>query len=604
MSENIPRKEEMRQTVSIKGQYVLTKLVDVVSLYNIDITNQMVQKNVVEYAGGSYSSVFERLEVPEPCPLQAFVNATCRFIEDEYDEIMFRHYLDCDRLIEAYNDGKYEQSAEYEIILADGIVHTIRHKMILTKDEDTGDIIARCSTRDINEIVSKERDSVKKQERIEIYEAERRSMNLIYEVIRAGFYSINYDDNGDIAETLWSDVLRGMLGYESEEDFPNEIESCTDLLHGEDRDAVVKLLDKAAKDKTGKTNFDIEFRLFTRNQGYKWFLGSGRINRRPDGSPISMVGLLKDIDESKKVEEKMAEQLEIVKALSRDFLNVYKVNVELRTAEAIKIEGYQIKGVKSDAGQVYPYDALLRQYVRERVYPEDQATMLEMLALDVVTTQLKKKKTYSSGYRIIENGEIHYFQFMYLKMPNTDYIIAGFKNVDEIVEAAKERESLLVLSETDMMTGLLNRGSGESKASMLLDKRKSGMLCILDIDNFKTINDSYGHAVGDKVIISVAKCLKDAFRERDIVFRLGGDEFAVYAVGDIEEDNARKIFDRFFGKISKIEIPEIGDRKITTSVGAILVGEDNKRSFEELYKAADRCVYISKKTSGNALNIC
>ena len=166
MSENIPRKEEMRQTVSIKGQYVLTKLVDVVSLYNIDITNQMVQKNVVEYAGGSYTSLFERLEVPEPCPLQAFVSATCRFIEDEYDEIMFRHYLDCDRLIEAYNDGKYEQSAEYEIILADGIVHTIRHKMILTKDEDTGGIIARCSTRDINEIVSKERDSVKKQERI------------------------------------------------------------------------------------------------------------------------------------------------------------------------------------------------------------------------------------------------------------------------------------------------------------------------------------------------------------------------------------------------------------------------------------------------------
>ncbi len=173
----------------------------------------------------------------------------------------------------------------------------------------------------------------------------------------------------------------------------------------------------------------------------------------------------------------------------------------------------------------------------------------------------------------------------------------------ELIQEDKQKEKLAedfrVRSETDLMTGLKNRGGGEKAIRELMAQGQNGMFCLMDADKFKSINDNYGHGVGDKVIIAIANCLKTTFRAYDITMRLGGDEFAVYAVGIVDDEIGKNVINRLFRKIDDILIPELGDRKITISLGSALFNTEENPTFEEIYKRADLGTYASKKVQGN-----
>ena len=317
----------------------------------------------------------------------------------------------------------------------------------------------------------------------------------------------------------------------------------------------------------------------------------------------------RDIDKSirKHIADKryLREQLDIVETLSRDYYNIFKINPETGDVVILKLDGYVTKGMEGAGDKIYPYEVLYKQYVKDRVYSEDQEWMYEAISLPVVKSKLKDNSEYVSSYSVMDNGEVHYYQFTYIlinaNIPNSA-MLAGFKNVDDIVASAKERANLEILANTDMMTGILNRGSGERKVIDAMANNKPGMLCIMDADKFKTINDDFGHNVGDKVLRGIADALKITFRDEDIIFRLGGDEYAAYVMALNDEEAGRVVMDRAFKEISKMDVPELGDRKICVSAGAVFYKEGDKRTFEELYKLADSAVYESKKISGSALH--
>lgn len=170
----------------------------------------------------------------------------------------------------------------------------------------------------------------------------------------------------------------------------------------------------------------------------------------------------------------------------------------------------------------------------------------------------------------------------------------------EVIDEQKRREKkLLYLSETDSMTGINNRGSGERKITEFLEKKKGGLLCLLDCDKFKKINDTYGHAVGDTVLIKLAAALQRACRENDIVMRLGGDEFAMYLPGMPDKAQSESFFKRLFAQIDKISIPEMQGEKINVSLGASLCSDGDGATFDTLYHEADAAMYESKKIVGN-----
>jgi diguanylate cyclase (GGDEF)-like protein len=154
------------------------------------------------------------------------------------------------------------------------------------------------------------------------------------------------------------------------------------------------------------------------------------------------------------------------------------------------------------------------------------------------------------------------------------------------------------LAETDRMTGINNR-SGEEKVSRLLRAGQEGLFLLIDVDKFKSINDTFGHDVGDKALIAVAGALKAAFGKKNLIMRLGGDEFAAFAVGVTGEPEASEVVRRLFDEIDAIAVPEMGKRKLAVSVGAAFYHSGDDISFSTLYKRADKGTYESKKIVGN-----
>ena len=175
-------------------------------------------------------------------------------------------------------------------------------------------------------------------------------------------------------------------------------------------------------------------------------------------------------------------------------------------------------------------------------------------------------------------------------------VLMAFESIDE---DKRRQENLRKLSETDSMTGIRNRGSGERLVRQCMAEGRKGFFCLMDADKFKQINDTFGHSTGDKVIIAIADCLKRAFRDSDIVFRLGGDEFCAYAEGVDSEPIAQKILQRLFDNINNLRIPKLGTRRISLSVGATFYPATHRDSFEAMYQRADEGTYSSKKTEGN-----
>jgi len=134
---------------------------------------------------------------------------------------------------------------------------------------------------------------------------ERVAMDLIHDSLGSGPWSMEFDENGEMTSCVWSDTFRHMLGYKGLEDFPNALESWSDLLHEEDKDRVMREYWDAVRDRTGVRTYDVEYRLLTRKSGWRWFHAAGRLSRREDGTPIAFYGLFIDIDDKKRLEDQL-----------------------------------------------------------------------------------------------------------------------------------------------------------------------------------------------------------------------------------------------------------------------------------------------------------
>ena len=151
------------------------------------------------------------------------------------------------------------------------------------------------------------------KERDALYEAlkhESAALDTIHEMLGSGKWSMNFDESGKMVSVSWSDEFRRMLGYHGTDDFPDVLESWSDLLHPDDKERVLKEYNETIYDYTGQKTYDVEYRLLTKNRGYRWYRAVGKPTRRPDGSPISYIGVFIDITEQKEMMQKLAQQRE------------------------------------------------------------------------------------------------------------------------------------------------------------------------------------------------------------------------------------------------------------------------------------------------------
>lgn len=224
----------------------------------------------------------------------------------------------------------------------------------------------------------------------------------------------------------------------------------------------------------------------------------------------------------------------------------------------------------------------------------------------------EKEEMFANIRKLTEPGESYVCEYMLPSGKDYIYILSHSKvvilqngtkvrisSLTDITEKKKQEQKLIMLSRIDALTGINNRGSGEREIEEMLAEDICGMFCLFDIDKFKSVNDDYGHIVGDKVLIEIAGCLKKCFNNADILMRLGGDEFAVYAIGIDSIERGEKIIKSFFDEVDKISIPEMGNRGISVSLGAVIRHKGSSKNFDWLYQKADSAMYICKKHKGN-----
>ncbi len=151
----------------------------------------------------------------------------------------------------------------------------------------------------------------------------------------------------------------------------------------------------------------------------------------------------------------------------------------------------------------------------------------------------------------------------------------------------------------DSLTGIHNRGYGEKAIDGLLAEAHKGGLLIVNLDNFKNVNDTYGHLMGDKILKLLAAALASGVDDKDVLFRMGGDEFVVFYTDETKRDalmeKFRQIRDAF-----ALGFQETGLKNpVHISVGISICPSDG-RSFSALYGSADKALYYVKENGKNA----
>lgn len=328
-------------------------------------------------------------------------------------------------------------------------------------------------------------------------------------------------------------------------------------------------------------HFEATYRVKNKDDKWIWVLDRGKIVERDEkGTPTRMTGTLKDISRIKKADERL-------KLFAKCIENI------------------------SDA--VVIYDRAFNIVDVNKSYQRiTQKTRKEMLGITLDFAQYPKSFTKNVKKHLITKGSWHDEieskrdnGEKYLTDLNIDVILDENKSIShfvgvfsDITKRKETEEELRKLANSDTLTGLPNRSYFQANQTLLVDKKAPHALLVFDLDNFKKINDSMGHEVGDVLLCQVAKRMQAVGRKQDTVYRLGGDEFSIIIENTNDIHTITSIAKDVLTTIAqplKLRNQEV---VLFSSLGIVLYPEDGI-SPQELLKNADTAMYHAKNNGGN-----
>lgn len=175
--------------------------------------------------------------------------------------------------------------------------------------------------------------------------------------------------------------------------------------------------------------------------------------------------------------------------------------------------------------------------------------------------------------------------------------VAAIGKITDISKQKLIEEELVKQAQIDGLTGACNKETAEKRIADLLETRHTGYLFMMDVDNFKKINDVYGHVKGDETLVYLGNILQEVFRKEDVVGRIGGDEFVAFVSGEgitepLIAERAELILERLRN------FREEGGIEVTISIGIVSCPRHGQ-TYEELYIAADKAMYYAKRRGKN-----
>lgn len=181
-----------------------------------------------------------------------------------------------------------------------------------------------------------------------------------------------------------------------------------------------------------------------------------------------------------------------------------------------------------------------------------------------------------------------------------EQVLSKVLEVEEKKAEVEYQRSLTEKAGRDPLTGLLTRNGAMQRINAILDQQSYGSFCMLDMDNFKSVNDIYGHMEGDKLLIRFANILKKTAIGNEVIARIGGDEFVIFLQDNMSRHEILLYANKMMRAVQKGIISPGKLVKISVSMGVSLASQDGL-TFEELYENADKALYYVKNAGKNAV---
>lgn len=380
-----------------------------------------------------------------------------------------------------------------------------------------------------------------------------------------------------------------MLGYAPGESKVS-MESWAEYVHADDLALVQKALRAHLRGEA--PDYRVEVRCKAKSGGWRWILIRGRIiERTADGKPKIMSGTRTDVTD-RKLQELVLSEASLV------FVNAYEgilVTDAAKTIAKVNPAFTRITG--------YSAEEAIGQTPKLLASDRHDVTFYEEMWATVAREGLWSGEIWNKR----KNGEVYAEHLSISVVKDSHGIVQNYIGVFSDITQLKSHEAELDRAANyDALTGVPNR-------RLLLDRLdqtilrcnrsgKSLAVCYLDLDGFKVINDTHGHATGDQVLIGVAKKLKEVMRHEDTVARIGGDEF-VLLFSDMESTHeCSQILDRVLDVVSSPTVVDSMVFSVSTSIGVSLYPEDNVDA-DALLRHADQAMYLAKDAGKNRFHL-
>jgi diguanylate cyclase (GGDEF)-like protein/PAS domain S-box-containing protein len=367
-------------------------------------------------------------------------------------------------------------------------------------------------------------------------------------------------------------------------EFPQDGQRSGDLdgesnIHPQDRDRVQEAL---AEHFQGETDhFEVAYRVKNRHGEWLWILDRAKIVERDNNErPLRMTGTIKDINNIKQTEEQLRLFARAIENISEGMfiLDENHLFVEVNSACCSLLQ----RAKSTFTGELLSFN----------LYPESFSTQIR----SIITQQ-----GYWSGDVDALKGDGSTF-LMSLTIDAIKDELGQFSHYvgifSDITRRKQQEEELRKLTNNDILTGLANRSSLQVTLSNLVKKDIHHTLMVLDLDNFKRINDSLGHQIGDSLIINVAERIQTTIPSHASLYRLGGDEFAILLDKDPDIASSAAIALSIIEALKTPFIIESEQLVIGISIGIVLYPEDEQNE-QALLRKADIAMYHAKSAGGN-----
>jgi len=408
-----------------------------------------------------------------------------------------------------------------------------------------------------------------------------------------------WDRNIPAGVIHYSDGWKAILGY-SDLDITNRIEDSYARVHPEDLASVQARIQAHFDQKT--EIYEAKHRIRCKDGSYKWISSRGRVvNRDLEGKPLRMIGMTTDITDMQTLSNRLQQNIDLITCLTNEISGLVFQYCLLPNGTAFF--SYVSEGIR-DIYEITPDQAIENAtLVHKAIHPDDLTAYCASLEVSAATLM-----PWHFEYRVIlprQGLRWRHGDARPCRLQDGGIMWHGL--ITDITERKRREMELQEFATIDFLTQLPNRRyfmarMEEELARIRSVASTSSAVLMCDLDRFKIINDSYGHAIGDLVLKHFATILRDKLRKSDTVGRVGGEEFAIILSNtDIIEA------DIFAKRVQKqmAETPLVingATISVTVSIGIAVMNVTDTSADAPLFRS-DNALYRAKENGRNRIEI-